>query len=623
MERLKVVFSESLFGPEDGVQDQDFVPERNVARDIEKEMEFFRTMKLDDVVEYRTFEEGSCILGDVRIDLLSDGSFQVNDREIRVAEVPAVIDYRPRYHIGERLEDPFIPPMLAVTSLGTSSGFDPAENTSGFIIWVNHHGIMIDPPVNATEWLLDSNVSPRFIDSIILTHCHADHDAGTFQKILEEGRVTIYSTRTIMDSFLRKYAALTGSDMEYLSRLFEFVPVVIGKPLFIHGASFEMFYTLHSIPTIGFRMVFGNQSMTYSSDHNNMPEVRGELFEKGFISEKRFQELENFPWDSSLIFHESGMAPLHTDSGFLAGLPEDVQERMIVYHLPKKRFPSHAAYGQSFVGIDNTLFLESDIHPFENAYRLINLFCSIDLLRVLVSEKLRPLLALVELKIYSRGDKLIEKGTRGDRFFIIYAGNVSINDEEGGIRKVYGSGDFFGEMALLDDITRSADVIAETEVVAYTLNRSAFLYLIQGTEIEETITRLSVLRQAGAGATLETSNYFRILTSSQKLWLEAALTPCRRREAGTRIIHEGQPVPALYVIRDGRARVFRSGQDLGYLEPGDLVGCVRELYVQETSPCTIEAETDMTLFRIDRDDFRAFLDHNPGLIMKLQYTWFS
>jgi len=38
---------------------------------------------------------------------------------------------------------------------------------------------------------------------ILVTHCHADHDAGTFQKILEEGKVTIYATETVMMSFLR------------------------------------------------------------------------------------------------------------------------------------------------------------------------------------------------------------------------------------------------------------------------------------------------------------------------------------------------------------------------------------------------------------------------------------
>ena len=36
-----------------------------------------------------------------------------------------------------------------------------------------------------------TGISSRKITHVILTHCHADHDAGTFQKILLEQRVTV------------------------------------------------------------------------------------------------------------------------------------------------------------------------------------------------------------------------------------------------------------------------------------------------------------------------------------------------------------------------------------------------------------------------------------------------
>ena len=51
---------------------------------------------------------------------------------------------------------------------------------------------------------------PRRVDAVILTHCHADHDAGVFQKVREEARVNLYTTPTILGSFLRKYVALTA-----------------------------------------------------------------------------------------------------------------------------------------------------------------------------------------------------------------------------------------------------------------------------------------------------------------------------------------------------------------------------------------------------------------------------
>ena len=48
---------------------------------------------------------------------------------------------------------------------------------------------------------------------------------GTFQKILDEQRVTIMTTPTIMNSFLRKYAAIAELESELLKRLFVFQEV--------------------------------------------------------------------------------------------------------------------------------------------------------------------------------------------------------------------------------------------------------------------------------------------------------------------------------------------------------------------------------------------------------------
>ena len=61
------------------------------------------------------------------------------------------------------------------------------------------------------EVLIDEliGISSRKITHVILTHCHADHDAGTFQKILLEQRVTVLTTRTIMAAFVRKYAPIS------------------------------------------------------------------------------------------------------------------------------------------------------------------------------------------------------------------------------------------------------------------------------------------------------------------------------------------------------------------------------------------------------------------------------
>ncbi len=51
-------------------------------------------------------------------------------------------------------------------------------------IVTNYHDANIPhiPIIN----FLRLGVNPKLIDSVVLTHCHADHDAGTLQKIMQE-----------------------------------------------------------------------------------------------------------------------------------------------------------------------------------------------------------------------------------------------------------------------------------------------------------------------------------------------------------------------------------------------------------------------------------------------------
>lgn len=85
----------------------------------------------------------------------------------------------------------FEPPLFGVTVLGASHGFDPCGSTSGYIIWINGRGIMLDPPPFSQQILKENGIPPTIIESIIISHCHADHDAGAFQKILDSQKVEV------------------------------------------------------------------------------------------------------------------------------------------------------------------------------------------------------------------------------------------------------------------------------------------------------------------------------------------------------------------------------------------------------------------------------------------------
>jgi MFS family permease len=104
---------------------------------------------------------------------------------------------------------------------------------------------------------------------------------------------------------------------------------------------------------------------------------------------------------------------------------------------------------------------------------------------------------LVGLRVPA-GTKLFQQGDPGDRFYIIAAGeaDVAVDDQH----KTLGSGDYFGEIALLRDLPRTATVTAHTGLELYALGRDEFVAAVSGyppsAEAADTViaTRLSSLR---------------------------------------------------------------------------------------------------------------------------------
>ncbi len=617
--RIRNVLQESVFGPKklDITVDVDPVSTAATVPDLRSEMNYFRNnLKLSDLVSIRYFKNGSVTIKDLEIRKERDGSFSVDHAGVRIARVPCDFTYKATYQIGKRLAEPYRPPLFSITCLGPSHGFDPKENTSGYIIWLNHHGIMVDPPVNSTEWLKDSNVNPKLIDGIILTHCHADHDAGTFQKILEERKITVYSTRTVMAGFLRKYGALSGVPDAHLLRLFEFHPVKIGKPVFIHGGKFEMFYTLHSIPTIGFKMEFQDQTFVYSSDHNNDPSLHKKLLDTGVITKARYDELRAFPWDSKVIYHESGVPPLHTPIAYLDSLPEEIKKRMVVYHIAAKDFPRETLLTKATFGIENTLVFKTSTPFYEKTYQILGVLNNLDFFDDLPLKKAQEFITIVEEERFRKGETIIRKGTRGDKFYIIYSGNVSVAGTDLELKKLYGTYEYFGEVAIVTGRTRTADVIAETDVIAYTISRDRFLNFIADTDFEKTLIRLARIRNSETWNLLSSGDFFRHLSSYQKTWLESILNPVSLEGRGT-ILAEGKPIQRVSILQSGTVKVMKGKKVEKVLKRGDFIGSIEGMQRNERSRFSYVDEGKTTLYAMEKEDLMRFIGKNPGILMRL------
>ena len=607
--RLRQVLRESLFVPEAWDPELDYDPSvpAGARADLLREAEWFRRIegdperhiRLDDVLDVVVYDEaGIARIGGVEI-RREDRGWTVRDGEHAVT----VADEEPARDRAPLPLTVFTPPAFGVTVLGSSHGFDPSGKTTGFVLWVNGQGILVDPPIDATASLRAAGVPPRHVDKLILTHCHADHDAGVLQKILEEERVDLYTTPTILGSFVRKWTALLGESEDRLRRLFRCRPVAIGGPLRIHGAEFRFFYSLHSIPTIGFECFFGGKSFAYSADTLYDPPRIESMYREGILARERRDALLAFPFYHSLVIHEAGVPPIHTPAACLAELPAETRARLRVIHIAEADLLPGLRHAR--VGFDESIALPVAAPRHADALATLDALASIDLFRDFPVEKCREFLTIAGNETHAPGALVIGQEERGDRFYIIQSGVAAVV-RDGVIIKTYHHGDFFGETALVTGAPRSADVRAKTALSLLWIDKHDFLSFLRGTDLPQALVRLAQNRDLPSWDLIGENGVLRELGAKQRTRLQARLEH-RIVEAGV-----GLEADAAWLIDDAEVEV-------------DGVRVGRAAFVVDTDALTRRRplRTHALVvkrggaFRVGAADLAELLSESPALLLAL------
>jgi CRP-like cAMP-binding protein len=94
----------------------------------------------------------------------------------------------------------------------------------------------------------------------------------------------------------------------------------------------------------------------------------------------------------------------------------------------------------------------------------VELLARVNLFAALPPVYLRRIAGIGSIEVQERGSRIFEEGAPGDKVYIILEGAARISRQVPGMGEetlaILKAGDYFGEMALIDDFPRSADAIA-------------------------------------------------------------------------------------------------------------------------------------------------------------------
>jgi MFS family permease len=109
----------------------------------------------------------------------------------------------------------------------------------------------------------------------------------------------------------------------------------------------------------------------------------------------------------------------------------------------------------------------------------VDLLRSISIFRPLPVPTVEQLAGELRPMRVAAGEDVIRQGDRGDRFYIVSDGEAEVRVDGRPVEPLH-AGEFFGEIALLRDVPRTATVSARSDLELLTLERDAFLSAVTG-----------------------------------------------------------------------------------------------------------------------------------------------
>jgi CRP-like cAMP-binding protein len=554
-------------------------------------------------------------LGNNRYEISSPDETRVLDLNFEGEQLPPLVDLT-----GEVEK----PEALRMKVLGCYSGFDPEGPTTGVLMWINGNGFLIDSPAGIGKYLTQVGVAKDRLTAIIQTHVHDDHCAIS-ELMLSEHSFTFISTREIYECTALKVALIIGESTEMVKLMMKFIEVIPGKIYQMYGATWEFFYTVHSIPTIGFRVTVPDENgkthtILHSSDLDHFSGM-GQLAQKGTISQEHYDRMRN------LVRGDERLAMIDGGGGMIHGEPSDwdsaivrfPQTEFLFYHVNPSKVKEEK-YQVARPGWGKT-YLKERSFP-QSVYSGVT--HTLQLFSVKDPSWMNILFSLGQVVEFPNRFEVVKKGQEGDSFYFILSGTLDVMDPENKKEPLLAtleSGDFFGEMSIINKSKTNATVASRTPVVLFKLPGELFLEFVEKNDLKENFSSLWKRRPL-----ISSVEIFRNLdpTAKHEISLLAKSQDFRKDEL---IVRQGSKTEDFFVISSGRVEIFRKNDNGKVvfsieLKAGDFFGENVAMGYADRRNANAQALTAVTTLVISSRELRALakrmpiLRHQLHLVMK-------
>ena len=229
----------------------------------------------------------------------------------------------------------------------------------------------------------------------------------------------------------------------------------------------------------------------------------------------------------------------------------------------------------------------------------------------LPAETLEQLIAQLELRDLYNSEVVFREGDAGTTMFVISEGEVEV-ETAGQDLATLGPGAFFGEIALVTDLPRSATIRAKGRVELLALDREVVRAAAERSP-EIVTALLHFVRDRLVDRVARTSQLFQPFSAEERTLLASRFAVVEV-DAGTQLITFGQRADGLYVMLAGKVDVARAGEgSLATLASGDVFGEM-SLMGQRGSTADVRAVTRVLALRLPAAVFQEIIVTYPQVL---------